>query len=117
MRSTRRNNRISALCVALVYVFFSTFGAVAHSHGYFDPQSTAQAKIGSVKQPASSHHHIVAGQRDCAACEWQALSVTQIAPPAAHVDSALIRMVPTVRSFAIHTVSLSRFSSRAPPVA
>jgi hypothetical protein len=111
-----RHNRISALLVALLYVFFSTFGAVAHTH--CAAPAPAGAGVGSAAASSRPGPHLLAfSQRECAACEWQALAVTQAAPAHAHVDAPLLRMVPAVRAFSLHTVCLTRFSSRAPPSA
>ena len=117
MRFATRNNRISALLVALLYVFFTTFGAVAHTHAIVDPGSKGQTSVAigaqhSVSIPA---HCLDAGQRDCAACEWQALSVTQITTAQPPVESALLRLISAEPVFAFDAVSIARSSSRAPP--
>lgn len=114
-----RYNRISALLVALLYVFFTTFGAVAHTHAFVEPSRKALAEIGA--QPGHSasavDYCVSASQRDCAACEWQALSVTQVSAPQPSIASALLHLVPTVPVFAFDAVAIARSSSRAPPAA
>ena len=109
-------NRIAALLVALLYLFFSTFGAVAHTHASADGGRSAAASIGvHTTHVTPAAHYLVPAQPDCAACEWQALSVTQTSGSHAQIESALLSIVPTVRAFSLYTVCLARFSSRAPP--
>ncbi len=120
LQSAARYNRISALLVALLYIFFSTFGAVAHTHTFVEPDRTAPVSVNTVSPASASHptHYAITSSRDCAACEWQALSVTQTSPPQPHVASALLCMVvPAMPAFSLHAVCLARFSSRAPPTA
>jgi hypothetical protein len=118
MPAASRHNRISALLVALLYVFFSTFGAVAHTHTSADGGRSAVASVGASAIDATpAAHHIVPSQPDCAACEWQALSVTRTHGSYAQIESALLSMVPTMRTFSFYTVCPARFSSRAPPTA
>ena len=112
-----RHNRISAFLVALLYVFFSTFGAVAHTHAPVEFDRKAPVSIGADSSASNVARCSITSPRDCAACEWQALSVTQVSASQAHVDSALLRMVPAMPSFSVHAVCLARFSSRAPPTA
>ena len=119
MPAAPRYNRISALFVALLYVFLSTFGAVAHTHAFVEPDRKVPASVVGVSHPSVSTatHWLIAAQRDCAVCEWQALSVTQVGTPQPPVDSALLRMVLAVPIFSFDAVSVARFSSRAPPAA
>ncbi len=119
MRFFTRNNRISALLVALLYVFFATFGAVAHTHAIVDrgPKGQTTVAIGAHHSVSTPTHCLDAGQRDCAACEWQALSVTRVTTAQPSVESALLRILPAVPVFAFDAVSIARSSSRAPPTA
>ena len=118
MPAVSRHNRISALLVALLYVFFSTFGAVAHTHASAEPDRTVPFALrGAPHAAPSAGHVLVSAQRDCAACEWQALSVTQVSTAQPPAESALLRMVPSAPSFSVYIVCLSRFSSRGPPTA
>jgi hypothetical protein len=115
---TAKHNRTSALLVALLYVFFSTFGAVAHTHVSVDGGRTGPAYAGAVANHLTPDaHRLGPAQPDCAACEWQALSVTKTNVPQPQIQSALLHMVPAVRTFSVYTVCLARFSSRAPPTA
>ena len=118
MPAIYRKNRISALLVALLYVYFTTFGAVAHTHATLDLHRSPSATIAAAAHGSlCCGHFLLAAQRDCAACEWQALSVTQnnASPPL--VESALICMVPTVPVFSYYRECSARFASRAPPTA
>jgi len=116
LRADSRINRIYALLVTLLYVFFTTFGAVAHTHTAVSLGRTAPGPSRLANTPAADDSScLVSSQRECAACEWQALSVTQTASPQVISESALLPIVPVVPSFSIFTVCLARFSSRGPP--
>ena len=118
MRAVSRVNRIHALLVALLYVFFTTFGAVAHTHTSLLTGKSGSSASRLASQDLSSDATCFAnGQRDCAACEWQALSVTHTVSTPVHAVEALLPIVPTYPDFSIYTVCLSRFSSRGPPSA
>jgi hypothetical protein len=118
LRAAYRYKRTSATLAALLYIFFSLFGAMAHTHAPINLNQSAAAAVGShAFHTEIAARGLTSSQPDCAACEWQALSVTQTSGPQPHIESALLCMVSTVPSYAFFTVCLTRFSSRAPPAA
>ncbi|HLJ54202.1 MAG TPA: hypothetical protein VKT77_04130 [Chthonomonadaceae bacterium] len=100
------HNRIAALFVALIYVFFATLGAVAHT----------DAPAGDGPAAGKHAHATVSAPRDCAVCEWQAISATPLvsAPPPTPA-CVLVQMQPAISTWSFTTAAPARVTSRGPP--
>ncbi len=116
MPANSKNNRIAPLFVGLLYLFLSTFGAVAHTHT--SPNSGrygATSRRGQTAGPGLLTVTIGSEQRDCAACEWLALSVTHSTSVAPDVGLTLLLVTAPAPVLSTRPVCVSPFSSRAPP--
>ena len=109
------NRRLAAL-VSLLYVFFSTFGAVTHSHAASDSAGAPHTPHGS-RQTAFISEASGSVPVHCPVCEWQSL---QAAPPPASVQvvqPVLLGIEQTVVLFRLASLPAFRSSSRGPPLA
>ncbi len=101
------NRRLSAL-VALLYVFFSTFGALTHNHAPAVRTSAIQDTVFALTTGHAAPAH-------CAVCDWQSLQVT---PPVAGtplVQPRLLTLQTVTLSYHLPALPSFRSSSRGPP--
>jgi hypothetical protein len=108
------NRRLAAL-VALLYVFFSTFGALAHSHARSEVPGAPQVIHGSrqtVVTPAAGGTVPV----HCLICEWQSVQVTPPPTPAQVVQPILLSGAQIAVTFRLPSLPALRSSSRGPPL-
>jgi hypothetical protein len=107
-------NRKVAAFVSLLYVFFSTFGALTHSHALSEragsPAFDASRQI--VFSPVASG----SVPAHCPVCDWQSLQVTPPTTPPQVLQPALVRVEETAQIFRLVSLPGSRSSTRGPPL-
>ena len=114
MALTSPSNRRLAAFVSLLYVFFSTFGALTHTHALSETNKNTLTNRSSHRtcftlgtQGSAPAH--------CPVCDWQSVQVTP-APATFHLPQpALMRFEQTVSAFRLPSLPALRSSSRGPP--
>lgn len=120
---TAKQQRASALVTVLCCLWMSTIGSLFHTDG---PLMLPQAgRVTSAGMSAAGGPHLVwtRGSRraespgDCAACQWQANSVSP-AMPGFSLTLGLRRIPHTIAALPLYSgVRFSRSSARSPPAA
>ncbi len=110
-----RNRRIAAF-VSLLYLFFSTFGAMTHSHAPVETAPNSSTACGA-RQTSIAPPPSYSAPAHCPVCDWQSL---QVMPPAVapQVSQPLfLRVDLTLSDFRLPALPSFRSSSRGPPLA
>ena len=115
MKVTSRCNRITALLVAILYVFFSTFGALSHTHASLQSGDNTSGITHSTSKRSGDAGHDISSQQHCSVCDWQANYAPPNAIPEYVTAPFMVQFLHVKPSYSYFSVCLARFSSRAPP--
>lgn len=108
------SNRRLAVFVSLLYVFFSTFGALTHSHAASEPTGASSA-ADTHRQTSLSQVGGGSVPAHCPVCEWQSVQVTSPPSLSPVTPPVLLRFEQTASLFRLSSLPATRSSSRGPP--